>query len=189
MSEPHAPRHSILAAVTAIISAYDDPRREGLQETPSRVARAYDELLGGYTMNPTAILSKTFDADGYAEMVLCRDIDFVSLCEHHMLPFIGTVTVGYIPQARVVGLSKIPRLVHAYASRLQLQERMTAQIADAMVTALCPAGVGVIVKSRHMCMSARGVKQAHATAVTQALRGVFLTDGVVRSEFIQAART
>jgi GTP cyclohydrolase I len=182
-------RAVVKQAVRSLLECYDDPTREGLIDTPDRVARAYDELLAGYEADPARILNRTFDASAYSSMVLVKSIDFVSLCEHHMLPFIGTVTIGYIPNKRIVGLSKLPRLVHAFAARLQIQERMTVQIADALCAAIDPAGAGVIVSARHMCMTARGVKQAHACAVTQTLRGIFLSDGVVRSEFLQSART
>jgi GTP cyclohydrolase I len=176
-------------AIRSLLECYDDPNREGLIDTPDRVARAYEEMLEGYSADPARILNRTFDASGYNSMVLVESIDFVSLCEHYMLPFVGTVTIGYIPNLRIVGLSKLPRLVHAFAARLQIQERMTVQIADALCTAIDPVGAGVIISARHMCMTARGVKQAHTFAVTQTLRGIFLSDGVVRSEFLQAART
>jgi GTP cyclohydrolase I len=175
-------------AVAVVLGQFDDPERDGLVGTPGRVARAYEEMLSGYAVNLPSVLATTFDADGYDEMVICRDIDFVSLCEHHMLPFVGRATIGYIPGKRVVGISKLPRLVQAVAKRLQIQERMTAQIASTIDECLQPKGVGVIVEARHLCMTARGVKMQNAAMITQCLRGLFREDGRCRGEFLDAAR-
>jgi GTP cyclohydrolase I len=160
----------------------EDPTREGLIETPRRVVKAYKEMTVGYEADISALLGVTFDVD-CDEMVVVKDIPFSSLCEHHMLPFTGTATVAYIPGKRVVGLSKIPRLVDAFAKRLQVQERLTNQIADAMVEHLDPIGVGVIIKGHHSCMSLRGVGKS-GTMMTSALRGVMRTKPEARAEFL-----
>lgn len=160
----------------------EDPTREGLIETPRRVVKAFKEMTVGYDTDITNILGVTFDVD-CDEMVVVKDIPFSSLCEHHMLPFTGTATVAYIPGKRVVGLSKIPRLVDAFAKRLQVQERLTNQIADAMVEHLNPLGVGVIIKGHHSCMSLRGVGKS-GTMMTSALRGVMRTKPEARAEFL-----
>jgi GTP cyclohydrolase I len=163
----------------------EDPGRDGLQDTPLRAAKAMSDLTAGYAMDPAKILARTF-AVHYDEMVVVARIPFFSLCEHHLLPFHGYASVGYVPTGRVVGLSKIPRAVFALSRRLQVQERLTEQIADAMVAALEPKGVGVYVRARHLCMEMRGVQVASETA-TQALRGVML-DGPARAEFLALAR-
>jgi GTP cyclohydrolase I len=159
----------------------EDPKREGLLETPRRVLRSFQELTSGYKQDPGDILSKTFK-DSCNEMVVVRDIQFWSLCEHHMLPFRGSVTVGYIPNGKIVGLSKISRLVQCFASRLQVQERMTQQIANNMMEHLKPQGVGVIVSAHHSCMEMRGVKTS-GEMMTSCLLGTFL-DSATRSEFL-----
>jgi len=159
--------------------------REGLQETPGRVARMYDEIFGGYDMSPEAILSKTFRDEEHKEMVIVKDIDFFSHCEHHMVPFIGKVHIAYIPNGNLVGLSKLARLVECYARRLQIQERMTSQIADAIEEQLKPIGVMVVIKAEHMCMAMRGVKKPGANTITSAVRGVFQDNtNVARAEFL-----
>jgi GTP cyclohydrolase I len=160
----------------------EDPTRDGLIETPRRVVKAYKEMTVGYEADISALLGVTFDVD-CDEMVVVKDIPFSSLCEHHMLPFTGTATVAYIPGKQVVGLSKIPRLVDAFAKRLQVQERLTNQIADAMVEHLDPIGVGVIIKGHHSCMSLRGVGKS-GTMMTSALRGVMRTKPEARAEFL-----
>lgn len=173
-------------SVTAILRAVgEDPEREGLLRTPARVARAYDELLVGYKMDPAAILNKALFEVSYHEMVIVTDIDFYSLCEHHMLPFIGKAHVAYIPDHKVVGLSKIPRIVEMYARRLQIQERMTQQIADVIDELLQPQGVAVVVDGLHMCMAMRGVKKANARMRTSALRGLFIRNQKTRAEFME----
>lgn len=173
-------------SVTAILKAVgEDPDREGLLRTPTRVARAYDELLVGYKMDPATILNNALFDVTYSEMVIVTDIDFYSLCEHHMLPFIGKAHVAYIPDQKVVGLSKIPRIVEMYARRLQIQERMTQQIADVIDELLRPQGVAVVVDGLHMCMAMRGVKKANARMRTSALRGLFIRNQKTRAEFME----
>ncbi len=173
-------------AVTSILRAVgEDPEREGLLRTPARVARAYDELLIGYRVDPVELLNDALFDVTYSEMVIVTDIDFYSLCEHHMLPFIGKAHVAYIPNKKVVGLSKIPRIVEVYARRLQIQERMTRQIAGLIDELLDPLGVAVVVDGLHMCMAMRGVKKANARMRTSALRGAFADNPKTRSEFME----
>jgi GTP cyclohydrolase IA len=162
----------------------EHPDREGLQRTPGRVAKMFAELTAGYAIDPHALLNDAVFSVDYDEMVVVRDIDFASLCEHHMLPFMGRAHVAYIPDGKVIGLSKIPRIVEMYARRLQVQERMTVQIADCLDAALQPAGVAVIVEGVHLCSVMRGVKKANARMITSAMRGVFRTDPKTRSEFM-----
>lgn len=174
----------VRALLTHIEPEYE---REGLKETPQRVAKAWSEWTSGYSMDPAQVL-KVFEdgAERYNEMVVVKDIPLYSHCEHHLAPIIGTATVAYIPNGRIVGLSKLPRLVEVYARRLQVQERMTAQIADAIMTHLQPRGCGVIISARHLCMESRGINRVGTTTVTSALRGVF-NEGAPRSEFLQLA--
>ncbi len=172
-------------AVTAILRAVgEDPEREGLKNTPARVARAYDELLIGYQVDPIALLNNALFDVTYSEMVIVTDIDFYSLCEHHMLPFIGKAHVAYIPDKKVVGLSKIPRIVEVFARRLQIQERMTRQIAELIDDLLNPHGVAVVIDGLHMCMAMRGVGKANARMRTSALLGTFADNPKTRSEFM-----
>jgi GTP cyclohydrolase I len=172
-------------AVTSILGAIgEDPAREGLQRTPQRVAKMYAELTAGYRIDPEALINDAVFSVDYDEMVMVRDIDFHSLCEHHMLPFMGKVHIAYIPAGKVIGLSKIPRIVEMFARRLQVQERMTVQIADLLDTALKPQGVAVVVEGVHMCAVMRGVKKANARMITSAMRGVFRTDSKTRAEFM-----
>ena len=162
----------------------ENPERQGLHSTPRRVAKMYAELTAGYQIDPVALLNgAVFDVE-YDEMVLVRAIDFASLCEHHLLPFRGRAHVAYIPNGKVIGLSKIPRIVEMYARRLQVQERMTVQIAECLHEALHPRGVGVVVEGMHLCSAIRGVKQPNATMTTSAMRGVFRTDPQTRAEFM-----
>jgi len=175
----------IKAAVASIIKAIgEDPEREGLKKTPDRVAEMYAELFAGLSMNPKEELVVGFE-EGHREMVILRDIPFYSMCEHHLLPFYGTVHVGYLPNAsgRVVGGSKLARVVEVFAKRPQIQERMTTQIADAIVDGLKPDGVGVIVQAEHMCMIMRGIKKPGSAIVTSALRGTFRHKTATRAEF------
>lgn len=165
----------------------DSVDEEVLENTPDRFQKALVEMAGGYAQDPEEILSKTFDVQ-YDEMVVVEGIEFTSLCEHHLLPFEGIATVGYIPRAKVVGLSKIPRLVQCYARRFQVQERMTRQIADAMQKHLDPAGVGVLIRSRHSCMGARGIR-SRGEMVTSALLGVMRDRPDARQEFLELARS
>lgn len=161
-----------------------EDQRRSIADTPARFIKALAEQTNGYLMDPEKILERRFDQK-FDEMVVVQDIDFTSLCEHHLLPFIGTATVGYIPNGQVVGLSKIPRLVDCYAHRLQLQERMAVEIADAMEEHLQPLAVGVILSAQHQCMSCRGVRKINAKMVTSVLRGRFKTDASARSEFLK----
>lgn len=162
----------------------DDPTREGLIDTPKRVLKSYKDLFKGYKQNPLDVLKTTFDGGAYSSMVICKDIEFYSTCEHHMIPFYGLAHVGYIPRERVVGLSKLARLVDIFARRLQIQEQMTDQIADSLQTALDPSGVMVVVKAKHMCMCARGVQKQSSWMVTSSIRGVF-DEPKVRAEFME----
>ncbi len=163
----------------------EDPTRDGLRNTPDRVARAYDELLIGYKVDPVALLNNAlFDVE-YNQMVMVTNIEFYSICEHHLLPITGKVHVAYIPDGKVVGLSKIPRVVDAFARRLQVQERMTYQIAELLNDLIRPQGVAVVVEAMHMCVMMRGVRKANAEMRTSALMGIFLDDPKTRSEFME----
>ena len=173
------------AVRTLIAGVGDDPEREGLQGTPGRVTRAYEEFFAGYDDDPVAYLKRTFEeVDGYDEMVVLRDIRFESHCEHHMLPIIGSVHVAYLPTNRVVGISKLARVVEAYAKRLQIQEKMTAQIANTVNDVLTPQGVGVVVEAAHQCMTMRGVHKPGVTMVTSQMLGRFRSDSRTRREFM-----
>jgi GTP cyclohydrolase I len=165
--------------------AGDDPMREGLLDTPARVVRSYDEFFAGYAQDPRDILARTFsEVEGYDEMIVLKDIRFESYCEHHMVPIIGRAHVAYLPGARVVGISKLARLVDAYAKRLQIQEKMTAQIADTLNDVLQPQGVGVILEAAHQCMSTRGVHKSGSTMVTSRMLGAFRNNPSTRREFL-----
>jgi GTP cyclohydrolase I len=177
----------VAAAVSELLAAIgEDPDRDGLVDTPTRVASMYDELVAGMGTDPREHLTVTFAAD-HDEMVMVRDIPFASLCEHHMIPFMGKVHVAYIPAAdgRITGLSKLARLVEGYARRLQVQERMTTQIADAIDAVLDPRGVLVVVEAEHLCMSMRGVKKSGTLTITSAVHGLFRTDVATRAEAMQ----
>ncbi len=167
----------------------EDPKREGLLKTPSRVAKAWEFLTEGYHEDPEAILNKALFTSSNDEMVVVRDIEFYSTCEHHMLPIIGRAHVAYIPDGKVVGLSKIPRIVNVFARRLQIQEQMTEQIADAISQSINPKGVAVVLHARHMCMEMRGVQKINSTTVSSALRGLFKSDQRTRSEFYNIINT
>jgi GTP cyclohydrolase I len=178
----------IQAAVREVIEAIgEDPHREGLRETPDRVARMYAELFEGLRIDPRDFLKVGFEA-GHEEMVILRDIPFYSICEHHFMPFHGTAAIGYIPDGRVVGLSKLARLVEGYARRPQLQERLTSQIADAMMESMEPDGVAVVIEAEHLCMTQRGVKKPGSRMVTSATRGLFRKNDVTRAEFLSLVR-
>lgn len=165
--------------------AGDDPKREGLLDTPGRVTRAYREYFGGYEVDPVAILSRTFaETEGYDEMVLLRDIRFESCCEHHMAPIIGRAHVAYLPRKRVVGISKLARVVDAYARRLQIQEKMTAQIANTLDEVLQPLGVAVVIEATHQCMTTRGVHRPGTSLVTSRMLGAFRDNPTTRKEFL-----
>ena len=167
-----------------IIAIGEDTERDGLKNTPDRVSRMYVELLSGYTANPVQIINGALFDINYDEMVLVRDIEFYSLCEHHMLPFIGRAHIAYIPAGKVIGLSKIPRIVDVYARRLQIQERMTRQIADFLQDTLKPQGVAVVVEAMHLCSMMRGVKKHDARMTTSAMHGGFRTNLATRQEFL-----
>jgi GTP cyclohydrolase I len=163
----------------------DDPEREGLLETPARVVRSFEEHFSGYGQNAAEHLERTFEeVQGYDELVLVSDIDVYSHCEHHMVPFVGKAHVGYIPKGRVVGLSKLARAVDLYARRLQVQEKLTVQIAEAIETSLSPQGVAVVLQCQHFCMCYRGVKKAGSWTTTSRLRGIFLNDAAARLELL-----
>ena len=177
-------------AVTKVLELLgEDPKREGLLKTPSRVAKALQFLTEGYHQDPKEILNQALFSTSNDEMVLVRDIEFYSMCEHHMLPIIGRAHVAYIPDGKVVGLSKIPRIVNVYARRLQIQEQMTEQIADAIVETIKPKGVAVVVHARHMCMEMRGVQKINSTTISSALRGLFKKDERTRNEFYNLINT
>jgi GTP cyclohydrolase I len=177
-------------AITKVLELIgEDPKREGLLKTPSRVAKAFGFLTEGYQQDPKEILSQALFTTSNDEMVLVRDIEFYSMCEHHMLPIIGRAHVAYIPDGKVVGLSKIPRIVNVFARRLQIQEQMTEQIADAISESISPKGVAVVLHARHMCMEMRGVEKVNSTTVSSALRGLFKSDERTRSEFYNLINT
>ena len=166
----------------------EDPTRDGLRLTPERVAKAMTYLTSGYSQDPAAVLrGALFDVD-YDEMVIVRDIEMFSLCEHHMLPFFGKVHIAYIPNGKVIGLSKLPRLVDIFARRLQVQERLTREIADAIQDAIQPQGVGIVIEARHLCMMMRGVQKQHSSAVTSAMVGAFSKQSRTRQEFLSLVR-
>lgn len=171
-----------------LINVGEDPEREGLQRTPHRVAKMYGEVLEGYATDPVALVNGAlFDVE-YDEMVVVKDIEFFSMCEHHMLPFFGRAHVAYIPGKKIIGLSKLPRIVDMFARRLQVQERMTRQIADMIDEVLAPQGVAVVVEGSHMCGMMRGVEKEHPRMVTTAMLGAFKTDRDVRNEFMEHLR-
>ena len=192
MADPHIrPSQSEAeAAVRTLIQwAGDDPDREGLAETPARVARAYKELFAGYEADPREYLARTFEeVGGYDELVILKDIRVVSFCEHHMLPFLGKAHVGYLPRKRVVGISKLARVVHGFARRLQIQEKLTAQVAEAIQDVLDPKGVGVVVVSEHSCMTMRGVNTPGSRLTTSHLLGEVRDDPRTRQEFFELVR-
>lgn len=183
---PRPTREEAEAAVQTLIRwAGDDPRREGLIDTPQRVVRAYEEIFGGYGIDPADVLSRTFEeVSGYDDMVLVRDIDFVSHCEHHMVPIIGKAHVAYFPDGRVLGLSKVARVVDLYARRLQTQETMTEEIAAIIDGALAPRGVAVLIEAEHMCMSMRGIRSKGSITTTSSFYGVFKDDKSERDRFL-----
>ena len=177
---------ALAKAVRLLIQSVDDPDREGLRDTPLRVVKALKEMTRGYDEDPATILSKTFNEE-CDEMIVVSGITFTSLCEHHLLPFTGTADVAYIP-GKVVGLSKLARLVDCFAKRLQIQERMTAQIANAIIEYLNPKGVAVVIKGHHACMSCRGIKKSGAVMVTSSMHGVFKDNALARSEFLELCK-
>jgi len=176
----------IEAAVTTILGEIgEDPEREGLRRTPLRVARMFGELMAGYHVDPTALIKDAIFPVDYDEKVIVRDIDFYSLCEHHILPFYGRVHVAYIPNGKVIGLSKIPRIVEMFARRLQVQERMTVEIADFLDGAIQPKGVAVVAQGVHLCSVMRGVRKENASMITSAMRGYFRNSNKTRAEFLE----
>jgi len=179
-------REAAEAAVRVLLRwAGDDPGREGLKDTPARVARAFEEFFAGYAIDPVGLLERTFaEVDGYDEIVLLRDIRLESYCEHHMAPIIGRAHVAYLPARRVVGISKLARVVEAYARRLQIQEKMTAQIANTLDEELQPKGVAVVIEAAHQCMTTRGVHKPGVSMVTSRMLGVFRTDPTTRREVL-----
>lgn len=174
------------AVRTLLRWAGDDPDREGLLDTPQRVARAYEDWFSGYALDPDDYLARTFEeVGGYDEMIVLRDIEYESHCEHHMAPIIGKVHVGYLPEGKVVGISKLARVVEAYARRFQVQEKMTAQIANCIQRALAPRGVGVVVVGTHECMTTRGIHKRGVSMVTSKMLGSFRDDARTRAEFLR----
>ena len=189
MTDVVSPEEAEAAVRTLIKWAGDDPDREGLLDTPARVARSYKELFQGYESDPRAYLERTFEeVGGYNQLVVLKDIRFVSFCEHHMLPVVGVAHVGYLPTDRVVGISKLARVVRGYAKRLQIQEKMTAEIATAIEEVLRPQGVGVVIEAEHSCMTLRGVNVPGAKLTTSALLGVVKDDPRTREEFLRLTR-
>jgi len=178
-------RPEIETAVRQLLKAFgEDACREGLERTPERVAKMYDELLAGYRVDPYALINNAvFDVD-YDEMVIVKEIEFYSMCEHHMLPFLGQAHVAYIPNGKVIGLSKIPRIVDLFARRLQVQERMTKQISDFLEAAIHPLGVAVVVEGLHLCSKIRGVKKSKSRMITSSMTGSFRKNAITRQEFL-----
>ncbi|MDJ0893555.1 MAG: GTP cyclohydrolase I FolE [Alphaproteobacteria bacterium] len=179
-------REEAEAAVRTLLRwSGDDPDREGLRDTPMRVVRAYEEFFGGYAVDPMEVLERTFEeTDGYDEMIVLRDVRFESHCEHHMVPILGVCHVAYLPERRVVGISKIARVIDAYAKRLQIQEKMTAQIANSIQAVLQPKGVAVVVRASHQCMTTRGVHKPGVSMVTSRMLGEFRDNPATRREFL-----
>jgi GTP cyclohydrolase I len=186
VSRPRPTREEAEAAVrTLLMWAGDDPDREGLVDTPARVVRAYEEFFAGYEIDPVEMLARTFEeTDGYDEMVLLRDIRLESHCEHHMVPIIGRAHVAYLPHKRVVGISKLARVVEIYAKRLQIQEKLTAQIANTINDVLQPKGVAVVIEAAHQCMTTRGIHKPGVSMVTSRMLGAFRDDATTRREFL-----
>ena len=185
MEELLLKRGALEGLIAQVLSALgEDPKREGLLQTPHRVAKAYEFLTEGYRQDVEKVLNGAIFNERYSEMVIVKEIDFFSMCEHHMLPFFGRVHIAYIPNGKIVGLSKIPRIVEVFSRRLQVQERLTQQIAQTLFDALNPDGVGVVVEARHMCMMMRGVEKQNSVATTSAMLGTFRDDVKTRGEFL-----
>jgi GTP cyclohydrolase I len=184
-----APGDPIEGLVTSLLKELgEDPGRNGLDRTPARVARAFRFLTGGYELEPATILNDALFEVTYDEMVVVKDIDFYSLCEHHLLPFFGRVHIAYIPNGKIVGLSKLPRLVEMFSRRLQVQERLTTEIAGTIESVLSPRGVGVVVEAIHLCMMMRGIEKQNTFAITSSMRGAFNADPKTRAEFMELIR-
>jgi GTP cyclohydrolase I len=186
MSVPGDPIEGLVT--TLLKELGEDPGRNGLERTPARVARAFRFLTSGYEQDPATILNDALFQVGYDEMVLVKDIDFYSLCEHHLLPFFGRVHIAYIPNGKIVGLSKLPRLVEMFSRRLQVQERLTTEIAGTIESVLSPRGVGVVVEAIHLCMMMRGIEKQNTFAITSSMRGAFNADPKTRAEFMELIR-
>lgn len=187
-SKPRKPsrKQAEEAVRTLLLWAGEDTRREGLIDTPKRVARAYEDWFGGYKVDPVGFLKRTFEeVDGYDEMIVLRNIEFESHCEHHMAPIIGHAHVGYLPANKVIGISKLARVVEAFARRFQVQEKMTAQIANCISDVLNPKGVGVVIEATHQCMTTRGVHKSNVSMVTSQMLGTFRKDARTRAEFLR----
>ena len=165
----------------------EDTSREGLKETPARVAKSYVKLFGGYKIDPKEVVT-IFDGEDYDEMIICKGIDFYSTCEHHMQPFFGKASIGYIPNKKIIGLSKLPRLLEVFARRLQNQERLTMQVAKSLFEIISPKGVGVVLEGQHFCMMARGVEKQNSAMVTSHFKGLFKSDAMTRGEFLKLIR-
>jgi len=188
MPKPHRPsrKQAEEAVRTLLLWAGEDTRREGLVDTPARVARAYEDWFSGYNEDPIGFLTRTFEeVDGYDEMIVLRDIEFESHCEHHMAPIIGHAHVGYLPNQKVVGISKLARVVEAFARRFQVQEKMTAQVANCIWDVLNPKGVGVVIEASHQCMTTRGIHKSNVSMVTSRMLGTFRKDARTRAEFLR----
>ena len=190
MADPQVPNEDAFAALVKqqLQHLGEDPSREGLARTPERVARSFGFLTSGYRTDIQTLINGAIFAEDCSEMVLIRDIEVYSLCEHHMLPFFGKAHVAYIPNGRVIGLSKVPRIVDAFARRLQVQERLTQQVAEALYDALDPRGVAVVIEARHLCMMMRGVEKQNSSATTSAMLGLFREDPKTRMEFLELSR-
>jgi GTP cyclohydrolase I len=190
MEELLLKRSALEALFTQVLSTLgEDASREGLQRTPHRVAKAFEFLTDGYRQDVAKVLNGAIFSERYSEMVIVKDIDFYSMCEHHLLPFFGRAHVAYIPNGKIVGLSKIPRIVEVFSRRLQVQERLTQQIAETLFNALTPDGVGVVLEARHMCMMMRGVQKQNSFAITSAMVGEFSNNLKTREEFIHLLHT
>ncbi len=176
--------------ITQLLRNYgENPDREGLRDTPDRVAKSFEFLMGGYQESAEAVIQSAIFEENFNEMVLVRDIELYSLCEHHMLPFFGKCHIAYIPKGKIIGLSKLPRVVDVFSRRLQVQERLTMQIANAIQDALHPEGVGVIIEAQHLCMMMRGVEKQHSLTTTSCMLGVFKDDARTRTEFLTLAHS
>jgi len=176
--------------ITQLLKNYgEDPERDGLKETPGRVERSYDYLLGGYKLDPIGTVNSAVFEEDFNEMVVVKDIEVYSLCEHHMLPFFGKCHIGYVPNGKIIGLSKLPRVVEVFARRLQVQERLTVQVANAIHDAIQPDGVGVIIEAQHLCMMMRGVEKQSSWTTTSCMLGSFKEDPRTRNEFLSLLRT
>jgi len=191
--EPERPRPAASEALVRVVREFltlagEDPAREGLARTPERVAESWGVLLAGMGRDPESLLEDAVFRDDSDQLVCVRDIELFSMCEHHLLPFVGRAHVAYVPDGRIIGFSRIPRLVDIFARRLQVQERLTAQVAETLERLLRPKGVGVVVEAEHLCMTMRGVEKQNAVAVTSVLRGTFRSDPSVRDEFFGALR-